>query len=49
MLGTIVALLLVLWLLGIFAFHVGSYIHLLPVPAVIATIFRPVRGSRYAN
>jgi len=47
MLGTIAAILVVLWLLGFFAFHVaGGLIHLLLVIAVIMVIMHFVTGRR---
>lgn len=47
MLYTIAVILLVLWLLGFFAFHVGSgLIHLLLVVAVIVVIYQLVTGRR---
>jgi hypothetical protein len=47
MLYTIAVILLVLWLLGFFAFHVGSgLIHLLLVVAVIMVIINLVQGRR---
>jgi hypothetical protein len=47
MLWTLVAILLVLWLLGFFAFHVGgSLIHALLVIAVIVVIFNLISGRR---
>jgi hypothetical protein len=46
MLWTIVAILLILWLLG-FSFHVaGSLIHLLLVVAVIVLIVNLITGRR---
>jgi len=45
MLWTIVVILLVLWALGFFAFHVGGgLIHLLLVIAVIVIVVNLVRG-----
>jgi hypothetical protein len=45
MLGTIAAILIVLWLLGLFAFKaVGALIHILLVVAVIMIILHFVRG-----
>lgn len=42
---TLFVVLLVLWLLGFFAFHVGSgLIHLLLIVAVIALVIHLVRG-----
>ena len=47
MLYTIAVVLLVLWLLGFFAFHVGSgLIHLLLVVAVIMVIINLVQGRK---
>jgi hypothetical protein len=47
MLYTIAIVLLVLWLLGFFAFHVGSgLIHILLVIAVIMIIFQLISGRR---
>ena len=47
MLWTLVAILLVLWLLGFFAFHVGgSLIHALLVIAVIVVIVNLISGRR---
>lgn len=41
----IVAVILIIgWLLGFFAFHAGSIIHLLLVIAVIAIIVRVIQG-----
>jgi hypothetical protein len=48
MLWTIVAILLILWLLG-FGFHVaGSLIHILLVIAVVVVIINLVTGRRTA-
>ena len=47
MLWTIAVILLVLWLLGFFAFHVaGGLIHILLVIAVIVVVFQLVSGRR---
>ena len=47
MLATIALILIVLWLLGLFAFHVtGFVIHLLLIAGVIALILHFVRGRR---
>jgi hypothetical protein len=47
MLFTIAAILVVLWLLGFFAFHVaGGLIHLLLVIAVIVVIIQLITGRR---
>ena len=49
MLYTVAVVLLILWLLGFFAFHVGSgLIHLLLVFAVIAVLFNVISGRRAA-
>ena len=47
MLGIIAGVLVVLWLLGFFAFHVaGGLIHILLVLAVIAIVINLVSGRR---
>ena len=47
MLWTIAVILLILWLLGFFAFHVaGGLIHLLLVIAVIVVLVRVIQGRR---
>jgi hypothetical protein len=47
MLFTIAAILVVLWLLGAFAFHVGGgLIHLILVVAVIVVIVQFIQGRR---
>jgi hypothetical protein len=46
MLWTIIAILLVLWLLGFTAFHVGSLIHLLLVIALVLVVVNLVSGRR---
>ena len=46
---TLFAVLLVLWLLGFFAFHVaGGLIHLLLIVAVISLVMHFFRGRRAA-
>jgi len=46
MLGIIAAVLIVLWLLGFFAFHVTSaFIHVALVVAVILLVLQFARGS----
>jgi len=43
----IVAVILIIgWLLGFFAFHAGSIIHLLLVIAVIAILVRVIQGKK---
>jgi hypothetical protein len=44
MLEAIVVILIVLWLLGFFVVHVGSFIHLLLVIALVVFILRMLRG-----
>ena len=39
-------ILVVGWAVGFFAFHAGGIIHILLVIAVIAVIFRVIRGDR---
>jgi hypothetical protein len=47
MLMTLAIVLIILWALGFFAFHVaGGLIHLLLVIAVIVIIFRLISGRR---
>ena len=47
MLWTIAVVLLILWLLGFFAFHVGTgLIHLLLVIAIIVVLVRVIQGRR---
>jgi hypothetical protein len=46
MLWTLAVILLILWLLGFFAFHVGSLIHILLVIAVIVVIWNLITGRR---
>jgi hypothetical protein len=47
MLWTIAVVLLVLWLLGFFALHVGGgLIHLLLVIAIIVVLLRVISGRR---
>jgi len=46
MLGTIIVILLVLWLLGLVIHIGGSFIHLLLVIAIIVFIVNLLRGRR---
>jgi hypothetical protein len=46
MLWTIIAVLLILWLLGFTVVHVGGLIHLLLVVALIVLIFQLISGRR---
>ncbi len=44
MLEIIIAILIIGWLLGFFAFHVGSLIHILLVIAIIVVLIRIIQG-----
>jgi hypothetical protein len=46
MLETILIILVVLWALGFFAFHVGGLVHVLLVIALIVFIVRMLQGRR---
>jgi hypothetical protein len=46
MLGAILIVLVVLWALGFFAFHVGGLIHVLIVIALIVLVIRLVQGRK---
>jgi len=47
MLETIAVILIILWLLGFFAFHVtGGLIHILLVIAIVVIIVRLIQGKR---
>jgi Family of unknown function (DUF5670) len=47
MLWTIAVVLLILWLLGFFAFHVASgLIHILLVIAIIVVLLRVIQGRK---
>ena len=46
MLWTIVVILLVLWLLGVVAFPVGTLIHILLVIAIIIVLVRVIHGRK---
>lgn len=47
MLYTLAVILLVLWLLGFFAFHIGGgLIHLLLLIAVVVIVFQLISGRR---
>jgi len=43
-LEVIIAILIIGWLLGFFAFHVGSLIHVLLVIAIIVVLIRIIQG-----
>lgn len=46
LLYAIAVILVIAWALGFFVYSVGSLIHLLLVIAVIAIVFRLIRGDR---
>jgi hypothetical protein len=46
MLETILIILVILWALGLFAFHAGGIIHVLLVIALIVLIIRLLQGRR---
>ena len=46
MLETILIILVVLWALGFFAFHVGGLVHVLLVIALVVLIIRLLQGRR---
>ncbi|MCJ7644329.1 MAG: lmo0937 family membrane protein [Candidatus Aminicenantes bacterium] len=46
MLGTILIILVILWALGLFAFHAGGLIHVLLVIALIVLIVRLLQGRK---
>lgn len=48
MIWTIVAVLLVLWLLGFIVYPVGSLIHILLVIALVVVIVRLLQGRKIA-
>jgi len=46
MLETILIILVILWALGFFAFHVGGLIHVLIVIALIVLVIRLLQGRK---
>jgi hypothetical protein len=42
----IAVILIIAWLLGFFAFHVGGIIHILLVIAIIAILLRIIQGRK---
>ena len=46
MLGTILIVLVILWALGLFAFHAGGLIHILLVIAAIVLVVRLLEGKK---
>ncbi|MBN1461708.1 MAG: lmo0937 family membrane protein [Armatimonadetes bacterium] len=45
---TIAIVLLILWLLGLFAFEVGALIHVLLVVALVIVVWRLITGRKVA-
>lgn len=45
LLYTIAVILIILWALGFFAYGMGSLIHILLVIAIIAILFRVIKGK----
>jgi hypothetical protein len=46
MLETILIILVILWALGFFAFHVGGLVHVLLVIALVVLIIRLLQGRK---
>lgn len=46
MLEAILIILIVLWALGYFAFHIGGLVHVLLVIALVVVIMRLLRGRK---
>jgi hypothetical protein len=46
MLYLVAVILLIGWILGFFVFSAGQFIHILLVIAIIAILFRLIRGDR---
>jgi hypothetical protein len=46
LLYTIALVLVIIWAIGVLGFHTGGIIHLLLVIAVIAVLFRIIKGER---
>ncbi len=45
LLYTVALILVIFWALGFFAFHIGGIIHILLVIAIIAILFRIIKGN----
>jgi hypothetical protein len=45
-LETIIVILLILWLLGAFVMHIGAFIHILLVIALVVIVLRIVQGKK---
>lgn len=48
MLWALLAILLILWLLGFAVVHLGAFIHLLLIAALIVLVFQLISGRRTA-
>jgi hypothetical protein len=46
LLYTIAVILIICWAIGFFVFSLGAFIHLLLIIAVIAILFRLIRGEK---
>lgn len=46
MLETVLVVLLILWALGFFAFHVGGLVHVLLVIALVVLVIRLLQGRK---
>jgi len=46
LLYTIAVILVILWAIGFFAYNTGAIIHILLVIAVIAVLFRIIKGEK---
>jgi hypothetical protein len=46
LLYTIAVILVIIWAIGFLGFHTGGIIHILLVIALIAVLFRIIRGSK---
>ena len=46
MLETVLVVLLILWALGFFAFHVGGLVHVLLVIAAVVLVIRLLQGRK---
>ena len=44
---TLALILIVLWLMGLVAPHMGAYIHVLPVLAILLIVIRIIQGRRW--
>jgi hypothetical protein len=46
LLYTVAVILVILWALGFFAFHIGGIIHVLLVIAIISILLRVIQGKK---